>query len=66
MQYRQFQFIERLSAAGPEELRTGFYRNEDDVAVIAANVAKFVGHVDVLYTSELAHVSSIACPVQVK
>ncbi len=63
--YRQFRFTRKLSSDGPdylglavldfaspEAMRTGSFRSEDDVAVIAADVEEFVKTTDVMFGSE--------------
>lgn len=65
LRYRQFRFTEKLSPEAPDyvgfavldfasaqDLRTGLFRNEADVAVISEDVAEFIGRSDVLYGTE--------------
>lgn len=65
LRYRQFRFIEKLSAdapdyvgfavldfASPEDLRTGLYRDKADMAVLADDIADFIARSDVMYGSE--------------
>ncbi|MBV1688919.1 EthD domain-containing protein [Novosphingobium sp. G106] len=64
--YRQFRFVDKLGVtgpdylglavldfAGPEEMRTGLFHNDDEAAIIAADVEEFVRHSDVMYGREL-------------